>query len=142
MGTLSMTPEELDTFLDEERVLRLATLDDAGWPAVVPVWYVWHDGAFWVWNLDRARRSARLAAGTRCAFAVDGGHEYAELRGASGRLHPEPVADEDVPLAVRTRFSERYFGTSTPLEPADHHTWYRFEPRTLRSWDFRKHYGT
>lgn len=141
MGRLSMSREELDTFLGEERVLRLATLDDDGWPAVVPVWFVWHAGAFWVWNLTRAKRTARLAAGTRAAFVVDGGDQYVELRGVSGRLDYAFVPDAEVPLEVRRGFSLKYFGTDHPLEPADHHQWIRLVPIGGASWDFRKQYG-
>jgi nitroimidazol reductase NimA-like FMN-containing flavoprotein (pyridoxamine 5'-phosphate oxidase superfamily) len=141
VSSLSMTTAEVDTFLDEERVLRLATVDEDGWPAVVPVWFVWHERAFWVWNLNRAKRTERLEAGARCAFVVDGGREYAELRGVAGRLTQHVVADEDVPLEVRVAFSRRYFGTDHPLEPADHHTWFRFDPASVNSWDFRKRYG-
>jgi hypothetical protein len=133
-----MTTAELDAFLAEERVLRLATVDEDGWPAVVPVWYVWHDGAFWVWNLTRAKRTARLREGARCAFVIDGGEAYTELRGASGRLEQAFVAEEEVPQAVRVGFSQRYFGVDDPVEPADHHQWFRFTPLTLASWDFRK----
>ncbi len=138
MPDLSMDASELDAFLEQERVLRLATVDDEGWPAVQPVWFVWHDDAFWVWNLERARRTPRLRAGTRCAFTVDGGHEYGELRGVSGRLDYAFVPDDEVPIDVRRRFSQAYLHTDEPLPPADHHAWIRFEPRTLRSWDFRK----
>lgn len=138
MGRLSMTAAELDGFLDQERVLRLATVDEDGWPAVVPVWFVWHEGAFWVWNLERARRTERLRAGTRCAFVVDGGHDYGELRGVSGRLTYAFVADDEVPVAVRTAFSRRYFGVDEPLAPASHHAWLRLDPLAPATWDFRK----
>lgn len=138
MGTLSMTPAELDAFFGEERVLRLATLDDDGWPAVAPVWFVWFDGAFWVWNLERARRTPRLRTGTRCAFTVDAGVEYAELRGASGRLEATFIPDGDVPLEVRTAFSRTYLHIDEPVPPADHHAWIRLDPLTTASWDFRK----
>ncbi|MFP4312541.1 MAG: pyridoxamine 5'-phosphate oxidase family protein [Nitriliruptoraceae bacterium] len=142
MSKLAMTAEERDRYLAEERVLRLATLDEDGWPAVVPVWFVWHEGAFWVWNLTRAKRTARLEAGTRAAFVVDSGREYVELRGISGRLTYAFVADDDVPLQVRRDFSLKYFGTDHPLEPADHHRWLRLEPVSAASWDFRKQYGS
>ena len=141
MGKLAMTPEERDRFLAEERVLRLATTDDEGWPVVVPLWFLWHEGAFWVWNLTRAKRTARLEAGTKAAFVVDGGEEYVELRGVSGRLRYAFVPDEQVPLEVRRGFSRKYFGTDHPLEPADHHRWLRLEPAQVASWDFRKQYG-
>lgn len=138
MADLSMSPDDLDAFLAEERVLRLATVDEEGWPAVVPLWFVWHDEALWVWNLTRARRTRRLRAGTRCAFTVDAGVDYGELRGASGRLAYAFVPDAEVPLAVRTAFSSKYLGTTEPLEPADHHQWLRLVPLTLRTWDFRR----
>ncbi|HSK23255.1 MAG TPA: pyridoxamine 5'-phosphate oxidase family protein [Egicoccus sp.] len=138
MGRLAMAADELDAFLAEERVLRLATLDADGWPAVVPVWFVWHAGAFWVWNLERAKRTRRLREGTRCAFVVDGGREYGELRGVSGRATYAFVPDDDVPLAVRTGFSRRYFGVDEPLPPADHHAWLRLDPLAPATWDFRK----
>jgi nitroimidazol reductase NimA-like FMN-containing flavoprotein (pyridoxamine 5'-phosphate oxidase superfamily) len=141
VGKLTMTAEELDDFLGEERVLRLATLDDDGWPAVVPVWFVWHDRAFWVWNLTRAKRTERLHAGTRASFVVDGGVEYVELRGASGRLAYAFVAEEQVPHEVRVGFSRKYLHTDHPVEPADHHQWLRLEPTTLASWDFRTQDG-
>jgi nitroimidazol reductase NimA-like FMN-containing flavoprotein (pyridoxamine 5'-phosphate oxidase superfamily) len=138
VADLTMPPEDLDAFLTEERVLRLATLDDEGWPAVVPLWFVWHEEAIWVWNLTRARRTRRLREGTRCAFTVDAGVEYVELRGASGRLEYAFVDDDDVPVGVRTAFAVKYLGTEEPLEPADHHQWIRMVPTTLRSWDFRR----
>jgi nitroimidazol reductase NimA-like FMN-containing flavoprotein (pyridoxamine 5'-phosphate oxidase superfamily) len=141
VGKLTMSSEELDDFLRAERVLRLATVDDDGWPAVVPVWFVWHESALWVWNLTRAKRTSRLQEGTRAAFVVDGGDEYVELRGASGRLAYAFIDDEEVPLAVRIEFSRKYFGSDQPIEPADHHDWIRFEPITVASWDFRKQYG-
>lgn len=140
---LKMTREELDDFLGTERVLRLATIDEGGWPAVVPVWFVWHDGAFWVWNLDRASRTARLRAGeTRVGVCVDGGLEYTELRGVTARAEHTFVEDDDeVPLEVRTRMGTKYFGLDGPVEAVDDHTWLRLDPLELQSWDFRKVFG-
>jgi nitroimidazol reductase NimA-like FMN-containing flavoprotein (pyridoxamine 5'-phosphate oxidase superfamily) len=138
VSKLAMTSEELDDFLTEERVLRLATVDDEGWPAVVPLWFVWHDGAIWIWNLTRSKRTRRLHEGTRCAVTVDTGREYTDLRGVTGRVDHAHVPDDEVPVAVRAAFSRKYLGTDEPLEPADHHEWFRLDPHALRSWDFRK----
>jgi hypothetical protein len=80
-------------FLTEQRVLRLATVDDEGWPVVVPLWFVHHDddrGELWIWNLNRARRTRRLEAGGRCAVTIDAGHGYDELHGLSVRALPHP----------------------------------------------------
>lgn len=139
---LKMDDAELDAFLAEERVLRLATVDEAGWPAVVPVWFVWHDGAFWISNLDRASRTARLESGdTRVGVCVDGGVEYAELRGVTARTNHAFLADDEVPIAVREKLGRKYFGLDGPVDHVDDHTWLRLDPVEVQSWDFRKVYG-
>ena len=136
---LAMSEDELDVFLGEERVLRMATIDEDGWPAVVPVWFVWHDGAFWVWNLDRAARTDRLEADdTRVSVVVDGGVEYQELRGMHARVTFRFVADDDTPVEVRRLFGSKYFGINDPVEHVDDHTWLELTPTVIRSWDFRK----
>jgi nitroimidazol reductase NimA-like FMN-containing flavoprotein (pyridoxamine 5'-phosphate oxidase superfamily) len=69
MPDLTMPLETRAAFLAEARVLRLATIDDDGWPVVVPLWFVHHPdarGELWSWNLNRARRTSRLEAGGRC----------------------------------------------------------------------------
>lgn len=138
---LTMDPEVRRAFLAEERVLRLATVDDEGWPVVVPLWFVHHpgpDGELWIWNLNRARRTGRLEAGGRCGVTIDAGHDYAELRGVTARATPHRVADDAVPLAVRAEYSRKYFGSDEPLAPADHHTWFALTLSAERSWDFRR----
>lgn len=135
---ISMTNEELDAFLHEQRTLRLATVDEDGWPAVVPVWFLWHDGVIWIYNLDRAKRTPRLEAGTNVAFTVDTGSEYLELRGVAGRLDYEILDEDEVDDAVRAAMGDKYLG-GHPFPRQDDHTWIRMTPRgDLNSWDFRK----
>jgi len=138
---LTMPAEVRAAFLAEERVLRLATMDDEGWPVVVPLWFVHHPddrGELWIWNLNRARRTARLEAGGRSAVTVDAGHDYAELRGLSARATPQRIEDSAVPLEVRATYARKYFGSNEPLAPAHHHTWFALRLSRERSWDFRR----
>jgi len=67
-----MTPEELDSYLTEQRVLRLATVGTDGWPHVVPLWFLWDDGVFFVHNLRRSRRTPYCARGRRRLHAQSG----------------------------------------------------------------------
>jgi len=138
---LTMTPDVRAAFLAEERVLRLGTLDDDGWPVVVPLWFVHHPdprGELWIWNLNRARRTARLEAGARCGVTVDGGDDYAELRGLSARALPVRIDEADVPLEVRRIFARKYYGSEEPHPGAHHHTWFALALSAERSWDFRR----
>ena len=138
---LTMDPTVRLAFLTEHRVLRLATVDDEGWPVVVPLWFVHHAddrGELWIWNLNRARRTRRLEDGGRCAVTVDAGHGYDELHGLSARATPTRIEDDAVPLAVRAAYAQKYFGSDEPLAPAHHHTWFALALSGERSWDFRR----
>jgi hypothetical protein len=39
-----MEQDEIDRFLEEPNIARLATVDAGGWPYVVPVWQEWSAG--------------------------------------------------------------------------------------------------
>jgi hypothetical protein len=138
---LTLTPEARATFLAGERILRLATVDDEGWPTIVPLWFVHHphpSGELWIWNLDRARRTGRLLEGGRCGVSLDGGRDYAELHGIAARAVPTRIAADDVPLEVRSAYAHKYFASDEPLAHADHHTWFALALVAERSWDFRQ----
>ncbi len=138
---LTMTVGVRNAFLAEERVLRLASVDDGGWPVVVPLWFV-HipgpQGELWFWNLNRARRTSRLEAGAQCGIVIDGGVEYAELRGLAARATPQRIDDDDVPNAVRIEYARKYYGSNEPHPHAHHHTWFALALSAERSWDFRR----
>jgi len=138
---LTMDPDVRTAFLAEERVVRIATVDDDGWPVVVPLWFVHHPdprGELWAWNLDRARRTARLETGGRCGVTVDAGRDYHELRGVTARARPTRVEDDDVPIEVRRAYARKYFASDEPHPAAHHHTWFAFTLTAERSWDFRR----
>ena len=54
----ALAQDEVDEFLAEGRIARLACLDADGWPYVVPVWHEWDGSAFWL----VAREPTDLAA--------------------------------------------------------------------------------
>lgn len=136
-AVLRMSPAELEAFLASERTLRCATVSSDGEPHVVPLWFVWHDGAIWLNSLRRSRRSRDLAEGSRVALCIDAGEGYAELRGAVlyGRADAAPAgADLD---AVRAMFGAKYWGGVAVPELASHH-WLVVRPERIVSWDFAK----
>lgn len=138
MSRLEMTQDERESFLAQSRTLRLGTVDGRGWPIVTPVWYVWHEGAFWVWSLRGALRTDRLVGGGRASVTVDDGDAYETLRGAIARVRAQAVEFVDAPVRVNELFGLRYLPDGAPLEDREDHLWLRLEPLGWRTWDFRK----
>lgn len=118
--------------------MRVGTVSPDGSPHVVPMWFVWHEGAMWINNLKKARRTRDLRSGSRVALCVDTGHDYFELRGAVLYGRPEDVAPDHAELpAVRKAFGDKYFhGIDIPTVKS--HQWLRMVPETVVTWDFRK----
>jgi len=134
---LRLTDEELDGLLDRERTLRVATVSPDGWPHVVPLWFVWRDGAVWINNLRRSRRSRDVRAGSKVALCVDTGVDYADLRGAVLYGRFESARDEAALQEVKSVFAQKYWNRPS-IPDLKSHEWLLLRPERIASWDFRK----
>ena len=142
---IAMSPEELDSFLGEQRTCRLATLGPGG-PHVSPVWFVWHGGALWVYSLTRSQRWTDLRRDPRASAVIDAGEHYFELHGveiegAAAVVGPAPRKGDDDPGTAELAEPERLMGAKYHGGPMIHdgrHAWLRITPDKITSWDFRK----
>jgi hypothetical protein len=66
-----LSPAEIDQFLYEPHLARIACLDDKGWPYAVPCWYHWDGKAFWLVARAKSKWARYLEAEPRCAVTVD-----------------------------------------------------------------------
>lgn len=139
-----MTPTEVDRFLSEQRVCRLASSTGTR-PHVTPLWFVWMHGSIWVSSVVRSQRWADIARNPRVAVVIDDGISYAELRGVEIEGLAEPVGE--IPRMglphpqleeVEAGFQRKYFPPDTPLVHDGRHAVLRIVPQALRSWDFRR----
>lgn len=134
---LRLTPDELDELLTSQRTCRIATVSRSGEPHVVPLWFVWLDGAMYFNNLRKSRRTKNLERGSRVSVCVDAGEQYNELRGAVlyGRL--VDASEDDRAPEARRLFGQRY-GGGVPLPEMRSHQWLKLVPDEIVSWDFKK----
>jgi hypothetical protein len=141
---IAMTAAETDEFLAAERTCRVATSGEDGRPHVVPLWFVWDNGALWLSSVVRSQRWTDLMRDPRVAVVIDAGVGYTELRGVelSGSVVPVgdvPRTGAPVPQLsqVEQLFANKYSG-GVFVPPDGRHAWLRLTPEKLVSWDFRK----
>ncbi|MYU21979.1 pyridoxamine 5'-phosphate oxidase family protein [Streptomyces sp. SID8352] len=140
----TMSRAEVDAFLGEQRVCRVATVSREGVPHVTPMWFVWDGSALWLYSLTRSRRWADLEHDPRIAAVVDAGGAFDELRGVelSGRAEfvgevPRTGRPHGALREVERAYARQYL--DLPELPHDGlHGWVRIGPRAIRTWDFRK----
>jgi nitroimidazol reductase NimA-like FMN-containing flavoprotein (pyridoxamine 5'-phosphate oxidase superfamily) len=136
---LSLTPEEIDRYLTEQRTVRLASVSARGRPHVVPLWFVWVDGTMFMNSTLGNVTIRNLRASRTATGSVDDGEIYEELRGVL--VHGEvEFADDDPRLeTVMHRWSEKYMGGNpVPYARWKDRVWLRMAPQEITSWDFRK----
>jgi hypothetical protein len=143
---IAMTAAELDAFLSEERVCRVATQSSSGAPHVSPLWFVWDGTSLWIYSIVKSQRWTDLARDPRAAVVIDAGHDFGELRGAelqgsfvpvgeTPRTGAEVVPDLETPERL---FGGKYGGGTAPMRHDQRHGWLRLTPEKVASWDFRK----
>lgn len=67
-GELSV--EALRAFLEAPRIARLATTDEGGYPYIVPVWYEFDAGTFWVVAQEHVAWLRYLRRDPRVALSI------------------------------------------------------------------------
>ena len=138
-----MTPEEVDAFLAEQRMCRVASVGSDGRPHNSPLWFVWDGTSLWLNSVVKSQRWANLQRNPRVSVVIDAGDGYGELRGVELMGSVEVVgdvprgSDPDPRVEVAERlFGERYTGGTFHAD--GRHAWLRLTPEKIVSWDFRK----
>ncbi len=135
---LSLTPQELEAYVAGQRTVRLASADEDCTPHVVPLWYVWHEGAMYLNSTLGNLTVENVLRTGKATGVVDDGETYAVLRGVTltGRVErlPDPAPEE-----VERKWSEKYLGGGeVPFGRWRNRCWLRLTPDRVASWDFRK----
>jgi PPOX class probable F420-dependent enzyme len=113
----TMSQEELAGLFAKGNICRLATLDERGWPYVVPVWFEYDedDGGFWFVPRRKSAWATHIQADPRVSFTIDEDDARNRRFVAQGRgtIVEEPnVGGAWVPIAER--MSLRYLGPHGP----------------------------
>lgn len=138
-GTVGrLDQSSLDQFMAEAHLMRLACLDSAGWPYVVPVWHEWSGSGWWVIPRARSAWANYLKEQPRCAIVID---EETRLRKVVAQCTATLVEEPNVGgrwVEIARRMSLRYLGENGPkyLEPTlEARRWLFFlEPVQTMTW--------
>jgi PPOX class probable F420-dependent enzyme len=147
---IRMTEDEVRAFLEEQRIVQVATVGPKGRPHVVPLWYVVHHVAdgneLGSWTYAASQKARNLERDPRATLSIDDGVQYEELRGVM--LECDVTIDREPGRVAERGFElfERY-GSGAELAPevremvvkqARKRVGLRFTPTRTVTWDHRK----
>ena len=152
---LSMGKEELDSFLGERLLARVASVRPDGYPHATPIIYLWDGEALWfiLGNGERPRQHiGNLRENPKLCVIVDrdtrqerGGGQDAQ--GVTIRGVATLSSDEELQEEVVTKLMRRYYGSEGDArvdrvlqdgKPGRNRVVVKVEPEKIISWDFRK----
>jgi general stress protein 26 len=140
-----MTPAEIAAFLDEQRVVVVASNGNGGWPHLMPLWYVVRDGELWAWTYGKSQKVRNLERDARATLQVEDGEQYQELRGVMVEAQTVIHRDTEFVAGVGTEIFRRYTAGSLGegfldaiKAQAAKRVAFQFVPQRTVSWDHRK----
>jgi hypothetical protein len=135
-GAGALSEEELGDFLaspDSRWLIKIAFLDEEGWPSVVPVWYQWDGEAFLVVGRKKSEWVQHLKRNPRCAICIE--EKETPPRGANRKVLAQctasvvegPVTAEGSKwLPVANEMAVRYLGPNGAELLAPSRQWERY----------------
>lgn len=115
---VAMSADEIAAFLEEQRVLNVATNGATGHPHVVAMWYVLLDGQPAFWTFGKSQKIVNLRRDPKISALVEDGDSYNELRGAEVQGTARLIEDYDRILDLGKRIAEKYNGPEATSELA------------------------
>ncbi len=105
-----MTEQELNDFLSGPVICRLGTLDDEGWPYVIPVWTQHADGGFYLVPRERSRWVRHLQHDGRCSLCLDVFEEHRRVLVKGRAVIQEEPNTGGAWVSILKEMAERYWG--------------------------------
>ncbi len=143
-NAIAMTDPELHRFLQEERVVTVATIGPSGRPHLMPLWFVADAAVVSAWTFGKSQKVKNLERDPRATLQVEAGDAYQELRGAMLECDVEIVRDTDQVTQIGAAVARRYAGAPAGEIPdavrrqAPKRVGLIFRPTRVASWDHRK----
>ncbi|MEM7093815.1 MAG: pyridoxamine 5'-phosphate oxidase family protein [Actinomycetota bacterium] len=125
-----MQPDFYDRFLTEPHVGVLATLRRNGLPYTVPVWWLWHEDAFWLTGTYGRVWCRQLMVDPRCSLCVEAMGESAGHVGVDGSAEPFELPDFDI-WPISRLLVDKYVASTPGGDPDAFFANMQTEPRLL-----------
>jgi PPOX class probable F420-dependent enzyme len=144
---IRMSDDELRDFLDEQKIVSVATVGPKGRPHLVPLWFVREGDELTGWTYAKSQKAKNLERDPHATLQVEDGVSYEELRGVMLECDVDVErAPERVAEYGRALF-RRYAGEGPEIDAmveqqAPKRIGLRFKPTRTVSWDHRKLGGT
>lgn len=109
---ITMTDDEVQVYLESERVLNVATIGPTGHPHLVAMWFAMVDSKPVFWTFTKSQKIVNLRRDSKMTGLVESGDSYDQLRGVELRGRGTIVDDYEAILEIGKAVGVKYNGPS------------------------------
>jgi len=149
--------QSTDAFLKSQKILRLGTVSVGGsgsgsgnnnnddgkkntimTPHVVPVWYTYEDGAFYIGTNKHTKKARNVAEMGRASFCVDVGVHSPDIYGVAGYGKADLLYDDITKIATKIllRYYDSIEESAAAQLLADTDCIIRITPESISTWSY------
>src|ERR1700752_4669513 len=96
-------------FIKVQKILRLATIDSQGNPHIVPVWYHYINGRFYIGTNTGTMKAKNIRNNPRVSFCIDIGINSPDIFGIMGVGRAKLILENKRVQLVAKKILRRYF---------------------------------
>ena len=97
-----------DEFIKSQKILRLATVDKKGMPHIIPVWYLYKNGNFYVGTNTSTKKAKNVKKNPKVSFCVDLG-VHSPIIGVMGIGNAKLILRKNDVARIAKKVLLRYF---------------------------------
>jgi len=121
---------ELAEFLNDGHTLIMATIRKSGMPSLTPIWYVYHDGAFFIRTPAKSPKIQHIKQDPRVCCMLEEGEKWVDLKAAVLSCDAEIIEDEELCKTIGRDFSTKYAEFSPNLKSTPKATTKHYSSKT------------
>lgn len=132
--------EEIHIYLSEHTTGHLGTIDEEGFPHVVPMWYILFQGNVHFSTRIPRKKIGNLRKNPRISFTVDSGERFDEYHGVLIQGQASIVEDPEIISYYNIAFAHRHLGSEDHPYVSSLNTRKRVVsiiPAQVLTWDYR-----
>ena len=107
---IMMTDDEVQAYLDSERILNVATIGLTGHPHLVAMWFALIDRQPVFWTYGKSQKIANLRRDSKMTGLIESGTAYDQLRGVELRGRGTIIDDYEAILEIGKAVGVKYNG--------------------------------
>jgi general stress protein 26 len=112
--SITMSETEVAAYLEEQKVLNVATIGASGHPHVVAMWYVLLVGKPAFWTFGKSQKVVNIRRDPKITGLVESGESYDQLRGVELVGTACLLEDYEQILDLGVRVATKYTGPPSP----------------------------